>query len=91
MIDAIFYLCVAALVQLADIFGVTYEAINVWLFCVIWPIGTLALCGIVFYRGRKIAELEKELVLTKAKISLVRPDKLSTMSPRIRTWRYRNV
>ena len=42
MIDRIFDLCVALLVWLAETFGTTYKAINVWIFCVIWPLITAA-------------------------------------------------
>ena len=40
-IDEIFNFCVYLLYDLASIIGITYEEINVWLFCVIWPILTL--------------------------------------------------
>jgi hypothetical protein len=38
MIDRIFDLCVDLLVWLADRLGMTYKAINVWVFCVIVPL-----------------------------------------------------
>jgi hypothetical protein len=41
MIDRIFDLCVVLLVWLAETFGTTYKAINVWIFCVIWPLITV--------------------------------------------------
>jgi hypothetical protein len=37
MIDRIFDLCVGVLVWLADRLGMTYKAINVWIFCAIVP------------------------------------------------------
>ena len=40
-IDETFDFCVKLLFDLADIMGITYEEINVWLFCVIWPILSL--------------------------------------------------
>lgn len=40
-IDKTFDICVRLLIDVADIMGITYEEINVWLFCVIWPILTL--------------------------------------------------
>jgi hypothetical protein len=42
-IDTIFDWAVYGLVWLAKLFGITYEEINVWLFCVAWPLFTLAL------------------------------------------------
>ena len=40
-IDDTFDVCVKLLFDVANIMGITYEEINVWLFCVIWPIITL--------------------------------------------------
>ncbi len=37
MIDRIFDACVDLLVWMADKLGMTYKAINVWIFCVIVP------------------------------------------------------
>ena len=40
-IDLIFNFCVKLLYDLASLLGITYEEINVWLFCIFWPIITL--------------------------------------------------
>ena len=40
-VDETFNICVKLLFDVADIVGISYEEINVWLFCVIWPILTL--------------------------------------------------
>ena len=40
-IDETFDFCVKLLFDVADIIGISYEEINVWIFCVIWPILTL--------------------------------------------------
>jgi hypothetical protein len=58
MIDAIFDLCVQLLVWLADLLGITYKAVNVWIFVIIWPILTLGLIWIVFRQRRQINQLE---------------------------------
>ena len=42
-IDTIFNFCVRILYDVANILGISYEEINVWLFCVIWPILSLVL------------------------------------------------
>ena len=42
-IDTIFDWAVIALYQVAGLMGITYEEINVWLFCVAWPVVTLVL------------------------------------------------
>ncbi len=40
-IDITFNFCVRLLYDAGNIFGITYEEINVWLFVVIWPLLTL--------------------------------------------------
>lgn len=40
-IDQTFDFCVKLLFDVADTLGITYEEINVWIFCVIWPILSL--------------------------------------------------
>jgi hypothetical protein len=57
MIDTVFDLCVTLLVYLADLFGMTYKAINVWIFVVIWPVLTLALIGVVVWQRLRIKKL----------------------------------
>jgi hypothetical protein len=57
MIDAIFDKCVDLLVFLANQLGMTYEAINVWIFVIIWPIFTLALIFLVILQQLKIRRL----------------------------------
>jgi hypothetical protein len=42
-IDATFNSAVRALYLCADFLGITYEEINVWLFCVAWPVATLVM------------------------------------------------
>jgi hypothetical protein len=42
-VDSIFDWAVHALIWLARLLGITYEEINVWLFCIAWPLVTLCL------------------------------------------------
>ena len=42
-IDTVFNFCVHLLYDVARILGISYEEINVWLFCVIWPLLSLVL------------------------------------------------
>ena len=49
MTDYIFEKSVVFLHWLARKLGITYEAINVWSFCIIWPLFTLALIGWVVW------------------------------------------
>jgi hypothetical protein len=57
MIGAIFDKCVDLLVFLANQLGMTYEAINVWIFVIIWPIFTLALIILMILQQLKIRRL----------------------------------
>ena len=41
LFDETFNFCVKLLSDVANTMGITYEEINVWIFCVIWPILTL--------------------------------------------------
>lgn len=61
MIDSIFDFCVWLLVVSANMLGMTYKAINVWFFVIIWPILTLVLIGIVIAQYRKIRALQKNI------------------------------
>ena len=42
-IDETFNFCVHLLYDIAGILGISYEEINVWLFCVVWPLISLIL------------------------------------------------
>ena len=42
-IDSVFNFCVHLLYDVARVLGISYEEINVWLFCVIWPLLSLVL------------------------------------------------
>ena len=59
--DTIFDLCVRILVVLAELFGTTYKAINVWIFVIIWPVLTLVLVILFFVQRRMIQRLRSEL------------------------------
>lgn len=51
MVDWIFDLCVVLLQRAGGLLGLTYKEINVYVFCVIWPIYTLGLmCAVYYYR-----------------------------------------
>lgn len=60
MMDQIFDWCVNVLVYWANIFGITYKEINVWVFVIIWPILTLIVIGIIVWQQRIIRKLKKE-------------------------------
>ena len=60
MMDQIFDWCVAILVYWANVLGITYKEINVWVFVIIWPTLTILLISIIFRQGRKTRQLLKD-------------------------------
>ena len=59
IINFIFHSSVDALILLARLLGMTYEEINVWLFCVTWPILTFLLMYAVCFLVRQNRELRE--------------------------------
>ena len=59
-IDIVFNWSVKVLYEVAGWFSITYEEINVWLFCVTWPILTLLLMYAVFFLVRQNRQLKRE-------------------------------
>ena len=60
MMDKTFVWCVEILIYWANVFGITYKEINVWVFVIIWPIMTILLIGILVVQRRKIKQLSRE-------------------------------
>jgi hypothetical protein len=63
MINTIFDACVQLLLLWASWFGITYKAINVWIFVIIWPILTLIMVGIIIWQYLKIRKLTNQAKL----------------------------
>ena len=59
-IDIIFNWSVKVLYEVAGWFSITYEEINVWLFCVAWPILTILLIYAVVFLVRQNRQLRRE-------------------------------
>jgi len=60
MMDTIFDWCVDVLIYWANILGMTYKEINVWVFVIVWPILTLLLIGIIVRQQIMIRKLLRE-------------------------------
>jgi hypothetical protein len=58
-IDVIYNWSVIALYESAGWLGITYEEINVWIFCIIWPLTTLAMLGMIVRLWRNNRVLRK--------------------------------
>jgi hypothetical protein len=61
MVDRTFQLCVDFLVGLAKLTGISYQEINVLIFCVVWPVFTLGLILLCAYQSGKIKGLKAAL------------------------------
>ena len=61
IINFIFHGSVKGLILLARLLGMTYEEINVWLFCVAWPLFTLVLAYWALSLLRQNRQLRREL------------------------------
>tara|TARA_R100000808_G_C2112571_1_gene126213 strand:+ start:881 stop:1072 length:192 start_codon:yes stop_codon:yes gene_type:complete len=48
-IDTLFNSAVIALYRTAEFLGITYEEINVYLFCILWPITMVVLVAQTFW------------------------------------------
>ena len=61
-IDLVFKICVITLVDLAEVLGITYEEINVWIFVIIWPILTFYLITRNILLKKKLRKLMPNLI-----------------------------
>ena len=60
MMDQVFDWCVNVLIYWANIFGITYKEINVWVFVIIWPILTIVLIAVIVWQRQRIQQLSKK-------------------------------
>jgi hypothetical protein len=60
-IDGLFKLCVIFLVDLAEILGISYEEINIYIFVIIWPCLTLYQTFRILILRRRIRKLTEEI------------------------------
>ena len=58
-IDAIFRYCVVLLVDVAKVFGISYEALNIWVFIIIQPLIIVFLFLWMLRLRRKIKQLKR--------------------------------
>lgn len=63
--NKVFYWCVHILELYVKKFGITYEAINVWIFCIIEPIIFLLMLAIIVRQGRRLRTIKEDVVLDK--------------------------
>jgi hypothetical protein len=61
MVHTVFQWCVSVLTQLAHTLGMSYEALNILVFCTAWPLLTVMLVGGLVGQRRLIHRLQREL------------------------------
>lgn len=59
--NAVFDQCVIFLNWLAELAGLTYVEVNVWIFCIIWPLLTLGLAAIILLETYFLLKYRKKL------------------------------
>ena len=59
MIHTIFAACVWVLNVAGQWLGIGYEAINVWVFVIIWPVVTLALVALAAWQAWQLRRLRR--------------------------------
>jgi hypothetical protein len=55
--ELIFKLCVDVLIFLANVLGITYQEINVWVFCIIEPIIFIYMLTLIIKQKRYIKRI----------------------------------
>ena len=59
--DQIFDLCVQLLYVMADAVGMTYKEINVWIFCIVWPVLTVGMALWIMMLRRDVRRMQGSL------------------------------
>jgi hypothetical protein len=54
--------CVRVLVHYADVLGITYKEINVWIFVILWPLLTIGMTALILVQRARIRRLEARLL-----------------------------
>lgn len=60
MIDRAFNSCVEILIWMAGLCGISYEAINVIIFCILWPTLTVWMAIMIWRQRIQIHQLKRE-------------------------------
>ena len=68
-VDITFDWCVNFLHKVADLFGITYEEINIWLFVIISPLFFLISICLNYYFYKRTKKLKKIIEIQKQEIS----------------------
>jgi len=53
-VNALFNWCVDILIAGAHVLGMSYNEVNIWIFCIIEPVVFLLMLGVIIWQGRQI-------------------------------------
>ncbi|HLP50189.1 MAG TPA: hypothetical protein VK154_04855 [Chitinophagales bacterium] len=62
-VNSLFDWCVQILIDGGHLLGISYNEINIWIFCIIEPIAFLLMLGIILWQWRKIRRLKAQTKL----------------------------
>lgn len=62
MVNMIFDACVVFLIWMAEGLGMSYKAVNIWIFVVVWPIFTVGLIVVNLRMRRQIKGFKRNLL-----------------------------
>jgi hypothetical protein len=60
-VNALFSWCVEVLLKRAHMLGMSYNEINIWIFCIIEPVVFVAMFGVIVWQAIKLRRLRKKL------------------------------
>ncbi len=60
-VNALFDWCVQILLTGAHWLGISYNEINIWIFCIIEPIVFVLILGVIIWQWKKIRQLKHKL------------------------------
>ena len=66
-VDLVFNYCVKLIYDAASFVGISYEEINVWVFCILWPIATIIILGEIVRLKIKIRRFKRSVCHSNSK------------------------
>lgn len=57
-VNSLFDWCVEILIKGANLLGISYNEINIWIFCIIEPIAFVVMFAVIIWQWRKIRRLQ---------------------------------
>jgi hypothetical protein len=61
-VNSLFDWCVRILIDGANLLGISYNEINIWIFCIIEPIAFVLMLAVIIWQYRRITKLKANKV-----------------------------